>query len=195
MGSVFANPTPQKYHPYYRQKTYLQSRKTDRGHVVKHEQGVQLELCDWIRKTFPGVHFRSDTGSGAFNSKFEKNTHNQQQSARGLPDLTIFAMCRGYGALCIELKAEDAKLKRARDAKKMLTIKDSRGRIVERDYKLRKAGDWLNPHIERQAKRIEELKKAGYCAGFGVGLERSKQFICWYFEVPYAPPPENAELF
>lgn len=190
MGSVFNNPSITKRKPIsHRQKQYLDNKKTDRK-VVKHEQELQKDLCKWIRATLPGIHFRSDTGSGAFNSEFEKNNHNLQQSEKGLPDLTIYAARHGWHALMLELKPEGTELKMKRNGTKIRITKRN-GKIIERDYKIRMKGDWKTLHIERQAQRIEELKAARYCATFTIGLEYAKKVICWYFDIPYI---ENTEL-
>lgn len=174
-----------------RRKAYLNGKKTDRKNV-KHEQSMQIEACQWLRDTFPGMHFYSDTGAGAFNSQYEKDTHNKQQSAKGLPDMTIFAMRRGYGALCLELKTDDAKIKRKRDATKLWVRKNKNGKVIERDTHIRKAGEWYDPHIERQHDRQLELRALGYCATFVQGLEQFKKIVCWYFDTPYI---ENSSLF
>lgn len=184
MGSITGDPLVRNKFSTKRQAQYFQGKKTDRKNEKK-EQSLQIDICDWIKKSLPGVHFRSDTGSGAFNSNYEKNTHNRQQSAKGLPDLTIFAARHGYHALLLELKTTDGKLKRKRDATKIWVRKDKRGRIVERDHKLRLRGDWYDPHVERQHQRQLELRQVGYCAAFVQGEEQTKKLICWYFGLEY----------
>lgn len=193
MGSIFKAQRQYPNRFSNRQVNYLDSRKKPGGkRNEKTEENMQIELCDWLREVLPGVHFRSDTASGAFNSRFAKNTHNRQQSADGLPDLTIFAPRRGYHALMLELKAEGVNLKKKRDGTKIIVRKDSKGRIIERDYKIRLKGDWSNLHIEKQAKHIEELREAGYCAVFAVGIEQAKKIVSWYFDLKYT---ENAQMF
>lgn len=194
MGRIFDDPVigAQSRPLSYRKQQYLATKTTDRKRVEKREQSMQIELCSWILDTFPGVHFRSDTGSGAFGSKWEKNTHNRQQSSTKLPDLTIYAMRRGFGALMLELKAEGESLKMKRDGRTIRIRKDKRGKIIERDYKIRLKGDWASLHIEQQHDRMVELRDAGYAARFAVGIDEAKKIICWYMGVPYI---ETAELF
>lgn len=192
MGSVLSNPTVKVKRASFRQRQYLGARKTDRPRVVKHEQNEQLALCDWLKKTFPDVHFRSDTGSGAFNSRYEKNLHSRQQSSDSEPDIMIFAARKGYHALLIELKRTGFDLRMKRDGRAIRVYKDSKGRITGRDYKIRQKGDWVSLHIEKQAKCLEDYNKIGYLARFAVGLENAKKLICWYFDEPYV---ENAKLF
>jgi hypothetical protein len=192
MGSIFKNAnTVKKRAASGRQKLYFDAKKTDRGRNNKPEEELQKELCKWIRSTLPGVHFRSDTGAGMFTSKFAKNTHNLQQSEKGLPDLTIYAARHGWHALMLELKPEGAELKMKRDGRTIRIYKDSKGKILERDYKIRLKGDWKSLHIERQNSRIEELKAERYCATFAIGIEQAKKIICWYFDIPYV---ENSQL-
>ncbi len=191
MGGIFNNPTYARRYTS-RQRKYFDAKKTDRK-VVKHEQKLQIEFCEYMRRRNPNVHFISDTGSGAFNSAYEKETHNKQQSAPGMPDITVFASRRGWHALLIELKADGAKLRRARNGTTVAVRKDSRGRIIERDYKIRMKGDWYDLHIERQATRHEELKKERYLAVFCVGIAEAKRIYDWYFDIE--PEPENATIF
>ena len=190
MGSITGDPVVRARST--RQLDYLREKKTDRKRNKKHEEELQIELCQWIRDTLPDVHFRSDTGSGAFNSKYAKDTHNKQQSSTELPDLTILAARRGYYALMLELKKDGTNLKMQRNGTKIRIRKDRRGRIIERDYKIRLKGDWSSLHIEKQAQRIVELREAGYLAMFAVGLDKAKEIIAWYFDFEI---PKNESLF
>lgn len=193
MGSIFQNQSVLEKKPVsYRRRQYLKSRKTDRPRLTKHEQNEQLAFCDWLKANFPDVHFRSDTGSGAFNSKFEKNIHSRQQSSDSEPDIMIFAARRGYHGLLIELKRTGFELRMKRDGRTIRVYKDSRGKIIGRDYKIRLKGDWASLHIEKQAKCLEDYNRIGYFARFAVGLENAKKLVCWYFDEPYV---ENASLF
>lgn len=175
-----------------RQQKYLNAKKTDRPKNVKTEQGITIEYCDWLRATFPGVHFRTDTASGAFNSKHEKDLHNRQQSSTSEPDITIMAARRGYHGLVIEIKADGVNLKMRRDGSKIRVYKDGKGKIIERDYKIRLKDDWASLHIEKQARVLEDYNKIGYFGRFGVGLEALKRLTCWYMDHPYL---ENESMF
>lgn len=109
-----------------------------------------------------------------------------------LPDVTIYAARRGYHGLLLELKADGVSLKMKRDGTKIRVRKDSRGRIIERDYKIRKKGDWASLHIEKQANKIVELRNAGYLAMFAVGIDKAKEIVAWYFDFEI---PKNESLF
>lgn len=202
MPPIFKNPTlPQRRYPTTRQRQYFKARKDpERKRVIKHEQGIQNELCDWFKQVLPGEHFISDTGSGAFNSDYAKEQHNRQQSHKQEPDVKILAMRRGFGAMVLELKADcphpqkhfDCMIKMRRDGTKIRVYKDKKGRIIERDYKIRKKGDYISLHVERQAAVLADYNARGFFARFGLGLEHSKRLICWFFDIPYT---ENKRLF
>lgn len=206
MAGIFQNPTTPVRRASYRQRQYLAARKTDRPTKnVKHEQNIQKEARDWFVKTFPGEHLRSDTGAGAFNSRFEKNTHNEQQSHLGEPDITVLAARRGYHGMLIELKAdchcdvkvkhEDCAIRMQANGKVARVYKNSRGKIIGRDLRPRLKGEWKDLHTERQARVLEDYNQRGYFGRFAIGLEAFKQFCCWYFDVPYEPPTENETMF
>lgn len=184
MGSIFSgHDIPSRVYTT-KQGKYLRSKKTDRK-VTKKEQAEQIEICDWLRQTLPGVHFRCDTASGGFSSKYEKEVHNRQQSGTGEPDIMIFAGRKGYHGLLIELKATGTNLKMKRDGRSIRVYRDSKGRIIDRDYKVRKKGDWSSLHIERQALVLSDYRKNwGYFACFAVGRDEAIEIISRYFDLP-----------
>lgn len=201
MPPVLKNPTIYKKRYTTLQKRYLSDRKTDRPRVQKREQSIQNELCDWFKQVLPGEHFRSDTGSGAYNSDYAKEQHNRQQSHKHEPDITILAMRRGYGAMVLELKDEGTELKMRRDGTKIRirtkkvppSKKYPEGiKIIERDYKIRKKGDWASLHLEQQAEVLLDYERRGYFARFAIGLTHAKKLIRWYFDLP---DEGNSELF
>jgi len=200
MPSVLRNPTIPRRVISYRQAQYLSTRKTDRKRVEKRERNIQLELRNWFVDKFPGVHFVSDTASGAFSSQWEKQQHTELQSHKDEPDIEIRYPRKGFCALLIELKADcthtpkhkDCMIRMRSNGRKIKVYKDKKGRIIERDYKIRMKGDYINLHTERQAATLDYYNSIGYCARFGLGLEHAKQIICAYFDVPYE---ENSELF
>ena len=98
--------------------------------------------------------------------------HKRLHPERGYPDLFIAkpkeikvktALGGGYslvetnplGGLYLEIKKDGEKL----------TKKD---------------GSWRTPHIAEQAEMLERLRRAGYKAEFGVGLDECKQIIDEY---------------
>jgi len=184
MGSIFGNTTAPTRRYTSRQRKYFDARKTDRPRVVKHEQQEQIAICNWMREVLPAIHFRCDTASGGFSSAYEKATHNKQQSSPSEPDIMIFAARKGYHALLIELKATGTELKMRRDGRSIRVTKDKKGRVIERDYKIRKKGDWASLHIEKQANVLEDYRRQDYFATFAVGEDQAKEIISRYFDLP-----------
>lgn len=202
MGSIYGGTVRKRRAVSNRQQNYFRSKTTDRK-VVKHELVVTVQACQWLREVLPGVHFRTDTASGAFNSEHEKQLHMSQQSSDSEPDITILAARRGYHGLVIELKADGVELKMQRNGTKIrvkrkrvpMSKKHPEGwKIVERDYKVRMKGDWANLHVEKQALCLEDYNKQGYLGRFCIGLEGFKRLVCWYFDIEYIAPPQNLEL-
>lgn len=178
-----------------RRSHYLRTKKTNRGKVVKHELKVSLEACRWMRQVLPDVHFRTDTASGAFNSEYAKQEHMEQQSSDSEPDIAILAARKGYHGLVIELKADGVSLVMKRDGTKLRVFKNSKGKIIGYDTKIRKKGDWASLHIEKQAKCLESYNEQGYLGRFCVGLEQFKKLVCWYFDLEYIEPKDDPTLF
>jgi len=187
MGGLFNTPPTRPIMRSKRQLSYLNNRKTDRPRNNKTEESIQIEASKWLRENLPDVHFRSDTGSGAFNSKYAKNTHNLQQSSDAEPDMAILAARRGFHGWMVEFKADGVKLKKSRDGTKILVTKDRFGRIISRDHKIRMKGDWSTLHIEKQAHILEDYRRQGYYSCFAVGLEDFKRHARWYFDLPAEP--------
>lgn len=79
------------------------------------------------------------------------------RSNRGQPDLTIYQMCRGYGGLLLELKAEGT-------------------RILKVDGRTLRS----NAHLNEQASTLANLGARGYLATFAVGFDEAKDIINWY---------------
>jgi hypothetical protein len=110
------------------------------------------------------------------------------------------AMRKGYGSMLIEIKADcphttkhfDCMIRMRRDGTKVRVYKDKKGRIIESDYKIRKKGDYVSLHVERQALILEDYNSKGFFARFGLGLEHSKRLIRWYFSLP---DERNGKLF
>ncbi|HLG78322.1 MAG TPA: hypothetical protein VKX46_18050, partial [Ktedonobacteraceae bacterium] len=152
----------------------------------------QDEFCDWFKQVLPGVHLRSDTGSGAYNSEWAKQQHQRQQSHRGEPDIVIYAARHNFHALMIEMKPTGFQLRMQRDGHKIRVYKDRKGRVIGSDYKVRKKGDWVNLHVEEQARCLEDYNHAGYLARFAVGLDAAKKLVRYYFDLP---DEDTAELF
>ncbi len=143
------------------------------------EDSVQRRVCTYLRRNYPRVYFRTDTVAGLFLSENQYKAHHAQQSGPRQPDMTIYKPSRGFHGLLLEIKDEGVQLKRKRNGRK----------IAEGDYKIRRAGDWYNPHIEQQARVLDDLADLGYCTAFVRGFKETISFIDWYME-----RPEQVEL-
>jgi hypothetical protein len=82
---------------------------------VKHEQALQLQVCDYIRQVKPNTVFRSDYASGLHLSLYQAKLHKRMQSGRAWPDLMIFepkevtlkdGSTQKFCGMAIELKRE-----------------------------------------------------------------------------------------
>ena len=113
---------------------------------VKHEEKIQIRLCEYVRVKYPHVIFECDLASGTKLTIGQAVKAKAMRSNRGMPDFRIFHKVGRYNGLFLELKKEGEKLKN----KKM---------------------EWLNEHIEEQAKVLELLIKQGYQCHFAIGIE------------------------
>lgn len=143
------------------------------------EDGLQKTLAVYMRSNYPGVIFRSD-GAGLKLTKAQAGIFKAMQEGSGYPDFFIAHASRGYNGCFIELKIEGTVLRRPKDGKK----------LVAGDYKIRKAGDWYNRHIEEQANCMKRLSKAGYFCRFAVGIDAAKQVVDYYMN-----KPQTKEMF
>ena len=142
--------------------------------MIKKEEILHLRVCDYLRKNYPDVLFRTDFSSGMKMSPGQAAKHKKFQKSRAWPDLFIAKPEKDvfrdsfsgdkyfeiFAGLFLELKAEGVKL-----------------------YK--KNGEMVaNKHYQEQAKMLEELRKLGYCADFAVGYDQAIQIITDYLGEP-----------
>ena len=119
--------------------------------------------------------FRTDFAAGIKMTMGQAIKHRNLQSGRAYPDIFIAKpmdigrYSKAHG-LFLELKQEGVKLKRVKDATK----------ILKGEHKLRMAGDWWDQHTEEQANMLRELDSLGYCAMFAVGFDEAVQLIRRY---------------
>lgn len=148
----------------------------------KTEEDLHLKICDYLRKNYPDVLFRTDFSSGMKMSPGQAVKHKKFQKSRAWPDLfiakakivehqvgiqpedTVEYLLSG---LFLELKAEGTQ-------------------IYKKDGTLRK-----NKHIEEQAEMLKLLSQAGYRARFAIGY---KQAIFEIQEYLGKPKPKKVEF-
>ena len=150
--------------------------------MIKKEETLHLRVCDYLRKNYPDVLFRTDFSSGMKMTPGQAAKHKKFQKSRAWPDL--FIACpremiavdtkSGYGiysqdvgGLFLELKAEGTQL-------------------YKKDGTLRK-----NKHIEEQTEMLNKLIESGYYAKFAVGYDQAIQIITNYLG---EPKPKKVEF-
>ena len=142
--------------------------------MIKKEETLHLKVCDYLRKNYPDVLFRTDFSSGMKMTPGQVAKHKKFQKSRAWPDLFIAKPGQDvfrdslsgekyhefFGGLFLELKAEGTKL-----------------------YK--KNGEMVaNKHYREQAEMLEKLRKLGYCAEFAVGYDQAIRIIIDYLGEP-----------
>lgn len=131
----------------------------------KNEENLHLRVCDFLRKNYPDVIFRTDFSSGMKMTPGQAIKHKKFQSSRAYPDLFIAESNILANGLFLELKAEGVK------------IYKKNGEIV------------ANKHYQEQAEMLERLSQKGYRARFAIGY---KQAI---FEIKeYLGEPKRKEI-
>lgn len=142
--------------------------------MSKKEELLHLKVCDYLRKNYPDVLFRTDFSSGMKMSPGQAAKHKKFQKSRAWPDLFIAKpeqdvfrdsysgekYYKFYGGLFLELKAEGTKL-----------------------YK--KNGEMVaNKHYREQAEMLKKLRSNRYAADFAVGYDQAIQIITDYLGEP-----------
>jgi hypothetical protein len=120
---------------------------------IEHKQ-----IVAYIKAQYPNVIFRTDYSAGIKLRIGQAVAHQQLQSCKGFPDITIFHANDKYHALLIELKKTGEKLFK----KDGITFKSE--------------------HLEQQNKVHKQLLKSNYYATFAIGFLEAKQIIDNYFK-------------
>ncbi|MDO4902356.1 MAG: hypothetical protein Q4A21_02235 [bacterium] len=127
--------------------------------MKKPEEILHLRICDYLRRNYPDVIFRTDFSSGMKMTPGQAAKHKKFQSSRAYPDLFIAEPKRSKSGLFLEIKATNI---------------------------YRKDGVTLlkNEHIEEQAKMLEKLRNKGYSASFACGFDEAIMLIHAYLGEP-----------
>nr|DAO10258.1 MAG TPA: Nuclease [Caudoviricetes sp.] len=147
--------------------------------MIKKEEILHLKVCDYLRKNYPDVLFRTDFSSGMKMTPWQAAKHKKFQKSRAWPDLFIaesgvVKFKEGYlivnlrkNGMFLELKADGVKL-------------------YKKDGTLRK-----NKHIEEQAEMLEKLRNENYYAEFAIGYDDAIEQIHEYLG---KPKPKKVEF-
>lgn len=128
--------------------------------MIKKEETLHLKVCDYLRKNYPNVLFRTDFSSGMKMSPGQAAKHKKFQKSRAWPDLFIAESNNFASGLFLEIKAEDVI-------------------VFNRNGKIRK-----NKHLIEQDKMLKELRKKGYRARFAIGYNQAIFEIQQYLGEP-----------
>lgn len=140
--------------------------------MIKKEEILHLKVCDYLRKNYPDVIFRTDFSSGMKMTPGQAAKHKKFQKSRAWPDLFIAKsglvrfkddnndLIFLRNGMFLELKAEGTKL-----------------------YK--KNGEMVaNKHYQEQAEMLKKLREEHYCAEFAIGYEDAITQITNYLGKP-----------
>ncbi len=140
--------------------------------MIKKEEEIHLRVCDYLRKNYPDVLFRTDFSSGMKMSPGQAAKHKKFQKSRAWPDLFIAKsgvvrlkddnndLVFPRNGMFLELKADGVKL-----------------------YK--KNGEMVaNKHYQEQAEMLKKLRSNRYAAYFAVGYDQAIQIITDYLGEP-----------
>lgn len=121
------------------------------------EEYLHIQICDYLRYRYPDVIFRTDFSSGIKLTIGQATKHKRLQSGRAYPDLFIAEPMYDKHGLFIELKREGT-------------------RVYLKDGSLS-----TQRHLQEQGRVLNELRKRGYAAEFGVGYKQTTEIIDKYF--------------
>ena len=140
--------------------------------MIKKEELLHLKVCDYLRKNYPDVLFRTDFSSGMKMTPWQAAKHKKFQKSRAWPDLFIAesgVVKFKKGNLIVNLRKNGM----------FLELKADGVKLYKKDGTLRK-----NKHIEEQAEMLEKLRNGNYYAEFAIGYEDAIKQIHEYLGKP-----------
>lgn len=147
--------------------------------MIKKEETLHLKICDYLRKNYPDVLFRTDFSSGMKMSPWQAAKHKKFQKSRAWPDLFIAesgVVKFKEGPLIVNLRKNGM----------FLELKADGVKLYKKDGTLRK-----NKHIEEQAEMLEKLRNGNYYAEFAIGYKDAIEQIHEYLG---KPKPKKVEF-
>ena len=128
--------------------------------MIKKEELLHLKVCDYLRKNYPDVLFRTDFSSGMKMSPGQAVKHKKFQKGRAWPDLFIAESNTLASGLFLEIKAEN------------VIVFNMNGKVRQ------------NKHLIEQDKMLKKLRSKGYRARFVIGYEQAIFEIQQYLGEP-----------
>lgn len=148
--------------------------------MIKKEEILHLKVCDYLRKNYPDVLFRTDFSSGMKMSPGQAAKHKKFQKSRAWPDLFIAES--GF----VEVK-EDGLIGRLRKNGMFLELKAEGAKLYKKNGEM-----VANKHYREQAEMLDKLNESGYCARFAVGYDEAIKIITDYLG---KPKPKKVEFY
>ena len=126
------------------------------------EHDIYTLVADYLRYQYPNVIYRFDLAADLKLTMGQASKHKRLQRYRGYPDLFIAEPIGAYSGLYLEIKVDGTK-------------------IYKKDGKL-----VANEHIREQHDMLHDLRRKGYAAEFGIGIEATKKLIDDYMKGRYS---------
>lgn len=123
--------------------------------MIASEKTIQGQLCQYLQIQYPGIKYRTDKNGVKVGWK-QIRTQSLEKGESGFPDIIIREKRKGFGALVIELKKDDAS-------------------PFKKDGTLKK-----DDHLAQQQEWLDWFTELGCKAQFSVGFEATKELIDWY---------------
>jgi len=118
------------------------------------EQTTHSQICQYIKAQYKSAIFNTDL-SGVKLPMGLAVKASKLRSSSGFPDIVIYEPRGGYFGLFIEVKADGINL-------------------------VKKNGDWISPHVEKQHDMMAQLRERGFKAMFARGFNDAKIIIDEY---------------
>ena len=138
----------------------------------KTEENLHLKICNYLRKNYPDMLFRTDFSSGMKMTPGQAAKHKKFQKSRAWPDLFIAE------SGVVEFK-EDGLIAHLRKNGMFLELKADGVKLYKKDGTFRK-----NKHIKEQVEMLDKLNESGYYARFAVGYDEAIRIITNYLGEP-----------
>lgn len=121
------------------------------------EKNVHQQVCTYIDLQYPTIIYTSDASGMRCSMGLRMELKRKRCKRYKIPDLLILHPNKGYHGLILEIKKDGEK-------------------ITKRD------GEYVDEHIEEQAKTLCRLKEIGFAASFAIGFNEAKRIIDDYLK-------------
>ena len=140
--------------------------------MIKKEEILHLKVCDYLRKNYPDVLFRTDFSSGMKMTPGQAAKHKKFQKSRAWPDLFIAE------SGVVEFK-EDGLIAHLRKNGMFLELKADGVKLYKKNGEM-----VANKHYREQAEMLKKLRNGNYYAEFAIGYKDAIEQIHEYLGKP-----------